>query len=162
MTSKDETSARQPAQGHTWQTLVELDLSGEPGSEQLVADHVAEAVRSLDWSAAHLERLKLVLIRAALYTIARSRACDAEATPVIRVLIPQGSLPEHAADQSRVESTQPLAGKRQTQHSSQATARGWGFFLIEKTVQGPDGREVQHIVELHLYQEGEKRDPSKR
>jgi len=141
---------------------VELDLSGEPGNEQLVADQVAEAVRSLDWSAAHLERLKLAVIRAALNTIAHSRVYDSKAAPVMRVLIPRGSLPEHAADQSRVQSTQPPAGKRQTQHSSQAPARGWGFFLIEKTVQGPDGREVQHFVELFLYPEGEKRDPNKR
>ena len=85
MTSKDETSSRQTAQVHTWRTLVELDLSGEPGSEQLVADRVAEAVRSLGWSAAHLERLKLAVIRAALNTVERSRAVDSKSAPVIRV-----------------------------------------------------------------------------
>jgi anti-sigma regulatory factor (Ser/Thr protein kinase) len=151
---------RQPGkqQVHTWRTLVELDLSGEPGSEQLVAEHVAEAMRSLDWSAAHMERLRLALIRALVNAIERSRVVDSEGAPVIRVLLPEGSLPEHLADQAWVESTPPPSGKAQIQQSRQAPIHGWGFFLIERTVQGPGCREMQHFIELFLYPEGEKRD----
>jgi anti-sigma regulatory factor (Ser/Thr protein kinase) len=162
MTSSDAASPGQTAHVQTWQTLAEFDLSGEPGGEDRMAERIAEAVRGLEWPAAHLKRLKLALVRTMLNAIEHSRVHDSEASPVIRVLIPQSSRPARATDQPCAESTQLPATARPAQHSRQTPSRGWGFFLIEKTVQSPGRHDVRHLIELYLYPEGETRDPNNR
>jgi anti-sigma regulatory factor (Ser/Thr protein kinase) len=162
MTSSDAASPGQIVHAQTWQTLAEFDLSGEPGSEDRLAERIAEAVRGLEWPAAHLKRLKLVLVRTLANAIEHSRAHDSKATPIIRVLIPRNSRLARGTDQARAESTQLPATARPAQPSRQTPSRGWGFFLIEKTVQSPGRHEVRHLIELYLYPEGDKRDPNGR
>jgi hypothetical protein len=153
MRSNAVTPHRQIAHQHTWQTLLEFDLSTEPGSERLVVDRVVEAVQRLNWSAAHLEQLKLALVQAARKAMEYSCRYDLEAPLVIRVLIPEDDPATGEADQASGEPTQHQVAEREAQPIGRPPSRGWSFFLIEKAVPDPGGAGW-HLLELFLYPGG--------
>jgi hypothetical protein len=153
MTSNAVTPHRQTAHQHTWRTLIEFDLSTGSGSERLAVDRVVEAVQRLNWSAAHLEQLKLALAQAARKAMECSCRRDSEAPLVIRVLIPENASVRQEADPVNAEPTQLQASEREPQPVGQPPSRGWGFFFIEKTP--PDsGGAGWHLLELFLYPGG--------
>lgn len=117
-----------------WQTLFELTLPGEAGSEYLAADRVIEAVQKLNWPAAHLERLRLALVGAAQNGLEGNRPGGSKTWLRIRVLIPAGS---------------------ETPQADRPIARGWGFFLVQKQGDSPPALtgKAHYLIELFLYQE---------
>jgi hypothetical protein len=153
MTSNAVTPHRQTAHQHTWQTLIEFDLSTEPGSERLAVVRVVEAVQRLNWSAMHLEQLKLALAQAARKAMESSCRYDSEAPLAIRVLIPDDDPATGEADQASGEPTEHQVAERGAQQVGRPPSRGWSFFLIEKAVPGPGGAGW-HLLELFLYPGG--------
>jgi hypothetical protein len=153
MTPNEVTPRRQIAHQHTWQTLIEFDLSTEPGSERLAVGRVIEAVQRLNWSAMHLEQLKLALAQAARRAMECSCRYDAEAPLVIRVLIPEDDPATGEADQASGEPTEHQVAERGAQQVGRPPSRGWSFFLVEKAVPGPAGAGW-HLLELFLYPGG--------
>lgn len=155
MTSNEVTPHGGTAHQHTWQTLIEFDLSTEPGGERLAADRVAEAVQRLNWSAAPLGRLKLALVQATRNAMERSHLNGSRAPLVIRVLIPENDPATREADRANNEPTHLQASERDAQQAGRPPSRGWGFFLIEKAV--PDsGGAGWHLLELFLYPGGKR------
>ncbi len=153
MTSIELTPHGRTAHQHTWQTLVEFDLSTQPGNEHLAVERVAEAVQRLNWPAAHLEQLKLALAQAARKALERNRPCDSEGVLFIRVLIPGNDPATWEADPANAEPTQLQASEGEAQQAGQPPSRGWSFFLIEKSL--PDsGAARWHVLELFLYPGG--------
>jgi hypothetical protein len=153
MTSNAVAPRRQIAHQHTWQTLIEFDLSTEPGSERLAVDRVVEAVQRLNWSAMHLEQLKLALAQAARKAMEYSCHYDSEAPLVIRVLIPEDDPATGEADQASREPIQLQTSEREPQPVGRPPPRGWSFFLVEKVVPDPGGAGW-HLLELFLYPGG--------
>lgn len=147
---------------HTWQTLIEFDLSAEPGIERLAADRVAEAMDRLNWPAAQLQHLKLALAQAARNAAECNCRYDSAGALAIRVLIPEDDPATRDIDQVLGESTPLQAPEAKTQRASQSASRGWGFFMIEKAVPSPDRRDVRYLIELYLYPEGAEREPDRR
>ncbi len=144
MASNDVTPPKRIAQEHTWQTLIEFTLSGEPDSERLAADRVAAAAQKLNWPAALQERLRLALDKSARNALERSRLDGSETPLIIRVLVPEGS---GAAQTGGQAGNEPGQGR--------LSSRGWGFFLVQKQADDPQvsaGRP-HHLIELFLYQE---------
>jgi hypothetical protein len=154
MTSYEITPHRRAAHDHTWQTLVEFDLSAEPGVEHLAVERVAEAVQRLNWPAAHLEQLKLALAQAAQKAVESNRRYDSGGTPFIRVLIPENDPVTQEADPANAEPNQPQASEGDAQQAGRPPSRGWSFFLIEKSL-SDSGGAGRHLLELFLYPEGE-------
>jgi hypothetical protein len=134
MTPSDVTPPKWAGYKVTWQSLIEFTLSKESGSERLAVDRVAGAVHRLNLPAAYLEQLKLALSGAILNAIGQGRRHGLEAPPVIRVLV-----------QEKDRAAQP---------AGQPPARGWSFFVVEKTVPSPDYRAEQPLIELFLYPGG--------
>lgn len=157
MTLNDMTPPQRTVHEHTWQTLIEFELSGEPGSEGLAVGRVAEAVQRLNWSMAHLEQLKLALGRATWNVMERSRLYNSEAPLIIRVLIPKDDEVTQEADQAGNEPDKGRASKRVTQQASPSPSRGWGFFLVQKQEDDPQSStgRPHHTIELFLYRERE-------
>lgn len=150
MTSNGMTSPRQTANHHPWQTLIEFDLSTEPGSEHVAADRVAGAMQKLNWPAAHLEQLKLALAQAVRKATESNRRYDSEAPLVIRVLIPKNYPATGETDPATAEPTQHQAFAGKAQQVGQPPSLGWSFFLIEKALPVPGG-VGQHLLEVFLY-----------
>jgi hypothetical protein len=157
MISNDETSPRQTAPVDPWWTLVELDLFGEPDSQQRLVDCLAEAVQGLASPAAHLERLQSAMARATLSALEHSRMHESEAPPIVRVLIPKRSRPARTTDPTCTEPIQLRAAQGETQQRGPKRSHGWNFFQVEKTMQDP-GHKARRLIELFLYPAGEKYD----
>jgi hypothetical protein len=153
MTSNEITSPAGAAHQPTWQTLVEFDLSTQPGAEHLAVERVAEAVKRLNWPAAHLEQLKLALAQAARKAIECYCRYDSEAPLVIRVLIPENDPAPRDANPANAGPTPLQASQGEAQPAGPLPSRGWSFFLIEKSL--PDsGGPGRHLLELFLYPGG--------
>jgi hypothetical protein len=153
MTSNAVTPPRQTAHQHIWQTLIEFNLSTEPGNERLAVVRVVEAVQRLNWSAAHLEQLKLALAQAARKAMERSCHYDPEAPLVIRVLIPEDDPATGEADQASGKPTEHQVAERGGQPVGRPPPRGWSFFFIEKALPGSGGAGWHHL-DLFLYPGG--------
>jgi len=153
MTSNEVTPHGQTNHQRTWQTLVEFDLSPEPGGERLAVERVAEAMHRLNWPAAHLDQLKLALAQAARKAMESNRRYDAEASLVIRVLIPGNNPAPPEADPASGEPTQLQVSEGEAQHAGQPLSRGWSFFMIEKALPDSEGAG-RHVLELFLYPGG--------
>jgi hypothetical protein len=153
MTSNRVTPHGQTTHQHTWQMLIEFDLSAEPGNERLAVERVVEAVERLNWPAAHLEQLKLALAQAARKAMECNCRYDLEAPLVIRVLIPANDPATQEADPANEGPTQLQVSERDAQQTGRPPSRGWSFFFIEKSlpVSGGAGR---HLLELFLYPGG--------
>jgi hypothetical protein len=158
MTSNEAMLHKKTDHQHTWQTLVEFDLSAEPGSERLAVERVAQAMHRLNWPTAPLKQLKLALAQAARKAAECSCRYDSERALAIRVLIPKNDPTTRKTDQARGESIPPQAPEAEAQQATQSPSRGWGFFMIEKAVPSPDRRDVRYLIELYLYPEGANRD----
>lgn len=133
MTLNDVTPPQRIIDEHTWQILIEFDLSLEPGRERLAGERVIEAIQRLNWPATHLERLKLALARATQNALERSSLSGSKTSLRIKVLVAE-------------ETAQP-AGR--------STSHGWGFFLVQKQQDNPPAPagEQHDVIELFLYQE---------
>lgn len=133
---------------------MECTLPNESGSEHLAAGQVGEAVQRLNWPATHLERLKLALAQAIRNALERSRLGGSKALLHIRVLTPQGREATQAANQSGYGPTQLQVSEDVVEQANWSTARGWGFFLVQKQGDNPPAPagESPYLIELFLYQ----------
>jgi len=158
MASHEATPCRWTAYQHTWQTLIEFELSVEPGSERLAVDRVAQAMQRLNWPAAHLEQLKAALAEAARKAVESSRRYDSDRVLFIQVLVPENDPATRQADPANDEPTVDGVADGQAQPGGRPPSRGWSFFLIERAAPSSD-RAGRHLLELFLYPEGDKHDP---
>lgn len=155
-------SNRTPAEP-TWQSLAEFKLPSELSSECLALEKVSAAVRAFNLPTIYLERLKTAVAEATLNAIEHGNRYRSDAPVVIRVLASEKALLVRVTDQgnggpiARAE-VPDLAAKV----AGRQSPRGWGFFLIEKLVD--DLRvtidDAHHTIELFLYLEGGKSEPS--
>ena len=153
MTSNHGTPSVQSPREYLWQTLIEFTLPGEPGSERLAVDRVAQAVQRLNWSAAQLEQLRLALARAARKAAECNCRYDSDGSLLIRVLAPENDPTTQEANQAGGQPTQRQMADRQVQPVGRPPSHGWGFFLIEKAAPDSDGAG-RHLLELFLYPGG--------
>jgi hypothetical protein len=153
MTSNQVTPHRRTAHDHTWQTLIEFTLSGEPGGERLAVERVVEAMQRLNWPAAHLEQLKLALAQAARKAMECYCRYDSEAPLIVRVLVSENDPAPREADPANAGPTQPRPSEGEAQPAGQPPSRGWSFFLIEKSL-SDSGGAGQRVLELFLYPGG--------
>lgn len=128
----------------TWQTLAEISLPGQPGSERLALHRVTEAVRELYLPAVHLERLKMAVAEAALNAIEHGSRSRLDLPLVIRVQVSAKALQDCVNEPANPE----LADR--------SLLRGWSFFLIEKMMDDLrlSDTDAHHTIELFLYLEG--------
>jgi len=153
MASNEATPCRWTAYQHTWQTLIEFELSGEPGNERLAVDRVAQAMQRLNWPAAHLEQLKAALAEAARKAMDSNRRYDSDRVLFLRVLVPENDPAPQEADPANDEPTEHQVGDAQAQQGGRPPSRGWSFFLIERAAPSSD-RAGRHLLELFLYPGG--------
>lgn len=133
-----------PSPNPTWQTLAEIVLPGQLGSERLALQKVAEVVRELYLPTAHLERLKTALAEAVLNAIEHGGRSRLDLPLVIRVQVSAKALQDCVNEPANPElADRPLL-------------RGWSFFLIEKMRDdlGLSDADAHHTIELFLYLEG--------
>ena len=158
VTSDNAAGHKQTLHTHTWQTLSEFTLAGEPGSEQLAIDHLTAAVQELNLPASLLGQIKRALAKAIRDVIARSHLSGSGAMPIIRALVPEG---EDVAPETDRRSETPGHSRglsNAIQQILRPPSRGWGFFLIEKAMPGPNRGDLRYLIELFLYPEGTRRD----
>lgn len=153
MASGDVGTHNEIDQEQAWRILIELTLTRESGNACWAADQVAGAMQPLNWPAAHLEQLKLALVKAAWNVMERSRLYGSDTPLIIRVLIPKDYEATQEADQTSDKPSQYQTSERADQKSS----RGWGFFLVQKQEDEPkaSAEESQYMIEVFLYQESE-------
>lgn len=153
MTSGDVGSHNQINQEQGWKILIEVTLSRDSGNACWAVDQVTEAMQPLNWSATHLERLKLALVKATWNVLERSRLSGSEVPLIIRVLVPENDEVTPEASQATAEPSQHPASEKADQKST----RSWGFFLVQKQGDDPQAstEESQHLIEVFLYQESD-------
>lgn len=151
------------ASDYTWQTVAEISLSCGPGDQDLAAEGaaaVAESVRALNLPPLRLERLKMAVVEATLDVVERGLRRLPALPLTIRVLVAREVFPAGGAD-GRVGERGPLAGASAPpiEAAASPSARGWGFFLVEKKADALIGSAFpdRHTIELFLYPEGEAR-----
>jgi len=153
MTSSNVAPHNRTEHDHTWQMLIELALSSEWVNASLAADLVSGIVETLNWSAENLEQLKLAIVQSTRNTINRGHLNGSDALLIIRVLIPEDGETTLETSQADDESTLHQVAERQVQQLGRLPTRGWGFFLIEKVMEG-SGRDLRYLLELFLYPGG--------
>lgn len=149
-----------PSPNPTWQTLAEFALPSQLDSEQLALLKVTEAVRELHLPAAHLERLKTAVAEATLNAIEHGNRSRPDLPVLIRVQVSQKALRVCVTDQGSGFRAKPAAPDLAGKLSGRQPLRGWGFFLIEKTMDDLrlSGDDAHHTIELFLYLEGGNND----
>jgi len=152
---------RQTAQDQPWHTLIEFNVSRQPGDESLAAEQVAQAVHRLNLPAAHLDQLKLAVDRATSNAIERNHPPGPETLLYVRVLIPERAWATDIPGPVQSGLIVPPASESETPQLSQPPSRGWGFFLTEKTGQAANGQACR-LIELFLYLEGGPLDDENR
>lgn len=144
----------------TWQTLAEFALPSQLDSEHLALLKVTEAVRELRLPAAHLERLKTAVAEATLNAIEHGNRSRPDLPVLIRVQVSQKALRVCVTDQGSGLSAEPATPDLAAKLTGRQPLRGWGFFLIEKTMDHLrlSGDDAHHTIELFLYLEGGSHD----
>ena len=161
MTTDNNRSSTCVAESPAWDTLAEFSLPSEVGSERVAMLRVAELVQPLGLAPSRVERLKTAVAEATLNAIEHGNRYQADLPVTIRVMTSKAcrALAVTVTDQGTSgrlpERVMPdLAAKL----AGQQSPRGWGFFLIEKMVDGMrvTSDDAHHTIELFLYLEGEE------
>jgi anti-sigma regulatory factor (Ser/Thr protein kinase) len=161
ITPGDPTPSTHIPPAPTWQTLAEFILPSELESEHRALEKVTEAVQALTLPAMRLERLRTAVAEATLNAIEHGNRYRPDLPVVIRVLVSEKTLLVRVTDQGGgdpiVKPEKPNLGAKL---AGQQSLRGWGFFLIEKTMDDTriTSDEAHHTIELFLYLEGSKYD----
>ncbi len=135
--------ASPPLQDPRWQLLAECSATGEPGSEQRLAESIAIAMQVLGLEPSQERRIQQAVQEAVDKAVER-RDLEKQNLPIsIRVWI--------SGVATRSPHRAPIGAKRHRQRAR----LGWGFFLVEKRWDAlqATGRETPSIIELFLYQE---------
>jgi anti-sigma regulatory factor (Ser/Thr protein kinase) len=142
-----------------WQTLAEFILPSELDSEPLALEKVVEAVQPLNLSMTHLERLKTAVAEATLNAIEHGNRYRPDLPVAIRILASAKTVTVSITDQGSGPIPEPQSPDLAAKVAGQQPPRGWGFFLIEKTVDAfrISGDEAHHTIELFLYLEGKEK-----
>ncbi len=155
MTSDNTVPPNRISHEQQWQTWIEFAPASDSDSVQLAIDLVIGTVQTLRWPTAHLEQLKVTLVKAS-QNILEQGLLSGSATPlIIRVLISEnnGMLQETGPAGHKPTETRPT--DKPVQGVQRLPARGWGFFLVQKPREAPPAGagEAHHLIELFLYQE---------
>jgi anti-sigma regulatory factor (Ser/Thr protein kinase) len=138
--------------------LLEISLAGEPGSERLATDMVAEAVAGIGLSPSGLERLRTAVGEAAMNAIEYGSHNDPTVHFGVVVHLAADDLTVRIIDRGEGgppgDFEEPDIEKKL---SGEQRPRGWGLFLIRQMV---DAVEVQtsdagRVVTLTVHVEGE-------
>lgn len=161
MASNDDTSLALP--GAPWRLLAELTVPSEPGNERIAMDSVAEVLLPLGLPLERVERLKLALAEAALNAMEHGTKFQAEQLITIRVFVSDRALRVEIRDEGDggpipALTTPDLDAKL----AGEQSPRGWGFFLMQRMVDGMriTSAPSQHTIELLLFLEGGERGES--
>ena len=142
-----------------WEALADFELPSEVGNEREAMRRVAEAVQPLNLPPERIERLKTAVAEATLNAIEHGNRYQADLPVAIRIVKSKSdealavSVTDYGTSGPLPERVEPdldakLAGRQ--------SPRGWGFFLIEKMVDGVrvTSDDAHHTIELFLYTEG--------
>jgi len=134
-----------------WQMLAEINLPGQAGADRLARNYLASAVHPLNLSPADLERLKTAVAEAVLTAFEPGNRYPANSADSIRLRVSCKAAIIQITDQQTTSIPDDLAAKI----SEQEPFQGWGFFLIERVVDGHQrsGEDKYHSIELFLYPE---------
>jgi hypothetical protein len=141
----------QPSPKPTWETLVEFNLPGQPGAPQLAEEYAAAAVDALNLSPTELERLKTLVADAVLNAIESNNRFQPDWPPFIQLRVSVRALADQKGAPIPGSGRPPLI----TRVTEPESARGWGFFLVERQVNDiqSTGEGGYHRIELFLYLE---------
>jgi serine phosphatase RsbU (regulator of sigma subunit)/anti-sigma regulatory factor (Ser/Thr protein kinase) len=139
-------------------TLTEFSVPSAPGTERLVMERVASAVRELDLPPPRLERLKTAVAEATMNAIEHGNRNRPELPVTIRVLASAADLVVQVIDQGGDRPIPaPQTPDLEAKLAGRQGARGWGLFLIKNMVDelraGSDGSH--HTVQLTLHLKGD-------
>ena len=143
--------------GMDWQLLSEINLPSQPGADHLAMELVARIIEDLHLPPGRLDQLKQAVAVATL-NAAKKRNISKEGLSLsIRVLTTRQLMDLQAGHASWTESSsQPSKESSEETVTKKESLRGWGFFLIDKTIDDqtlyPEGS--LHRIELYIYLEG--------
>lgn len=140
-----------------WKLLSEINLPSQPGADHLAMELVARIIEDLHLPPGRLEQLKQA-VAVATSNASKKRGLSSGGLPLsIRVLTTRRLLEVQSAHVSSTKETfQPFIESSEDSISTKHSLRGWGFFLIDKTIDDlPLGTEgTRHRIELYIYLEG--------
>lgn len=139
-----------------WRLLSEINLPRQVGAEKLAMDLVAHIIEDIHLSGGRLEQLKQAIASATLNAMNLKNLSNPELPISIRILVsqliqdypyePKMDFSGNAANENGKKPTDPY----------QTFPFGWGFFLIDRTLEpqasGLEG--TRQRIELFIYVEG--------
>ena len=145
--------------GMEWQLLSEINLPSQPGADHLAMELVARIIEDLHLPPGRLDQLKQAVAVATLSAANKRNLSKAGLSLSIRVLTTRQLMEMQSDHASWSEnSSQPANESSEETVTKKESLRGWGFFLVDKTIDdqtlNPEG--TLHRIELYIYLEGGK------
>jgi anti-sigma regulatory factor (Ser/Thr protein kinase) len=138
--------------------LAEFSVPSAPGTERLVMERVAAAVRELDLPPSRLEHVKTAVAEATMNAIEHGNRNRPELTVTIRVLASAADLTVQVIDQGGDRPIPaPETPDLEAKLAGRQRARGWGLFLIKNMVDELDTASdgSHHTVRLTFHLKGD-------
>lgn len=142
-----------------WNLLSEINLPRQPGADKLAMELVARIIEDLHLPPGRLEQLKLAVTAATVNALHQMDLTQAELPISIRVLAsPLIQDFQRQYIQGKPNQTENNDRDRSTIENHRDFPYGWGFFLIDRTLeaQAADVFGPRHRIELFIYVEGGK------
>ena len=140
-----------------WQSLADIVLPSQPGSDHLAGELIAAILPVVNLSSADIEPLKIGITMAMLSAIEHDNRFQRNLPITIRVLISAKTITISNTDQIREPILEPGSPNLAVNEVRPRSSRGWGFFLIEKMMDDfriSRDEACRHTIELFLYLEG--------
>jgi anti-sigma regulatory factor (Ser/Thr protein kinase) len=140
-----------------WRTLIEFSLPSQTGNECEAMDQVVAAVRELNLSEAHVQRLGTAVAEATMNSIEHGNKNRPEVPVTIQVRVSETALSVRITDDGGGQSNfQPEVPDLEAKLAGLQSPRGWGLFLIEKMVDEMHVTrdEDHHTIELIIHLQG--------
>jgi anti-sigma regulatory factor (Ser/Thr protein kinase) len=143
--------------GMDWKLLSEINLPSQPGADHLAMELVARIIEDLHLPPGRLVQLKQA-VAVATSNAAKKRESTTAGLPLsIRILTTRQLMEIQSDDASSTEnSSQSSIVSSEENVSKKESLRGWGFFIIDKTLDDPTLNQegTRHRIELYIYLEG--------
>lgn len=139
-----------------WRLLSEINLPRQIGAEKLAMDLVAHIIEDIHLSGGRLEQLKQAIASATLNAMNLKNLSNPELPISIRILV--SPLIQGFPDELKMDFPINPANEKGNMSfdTHQAFPYGWGFFLIDRTLEpqayGLEG--TRQRIELFIYVEG--------
>ena len=142
-----------------WRLLSEINLPRQRGADKLATELVAHIIEDLHLAAGRLGQLKQAIADATLNAMKQKNLGKAELPVSIRILASPSILEFQDEAQPVRETETPGLDQDLAQRVKQHEyPHGWGFFLIDRTMDpqtiGLEG--TRHRIELYIYIEGRR------